>query len=92
MRRQRSADEVLAVVENQEQLLRTHVVDERVHRRLSRLGLETQVTADLRRHEVGVGEQRQLDEPGAIAIAVEGIGCDLQAEAGLAGASRRPPT
>ncbi len=80
-------DEVLAVVEQQEELLRAQVVDDPVDRRLSRLWLDAQGAADLGRHELGVTDRRELDQPGAVAVPVEAVSRGLEREAGLAGAA-----
>ncbi len=77
--------EVLAVVEEQEQLLRAQVVDERVEGRLPGLRLDPQGPGDLGDDEPGVADGGELDEPGAVALEV--IGRGLQREARLAGAA-----
>ena len=81
------ADEVLAVVEEQEQLLGAQVVDERVERGLPGLRLDPQGAPDLRDHEICVAERRELDQPGAVALAIEAIRRSLQREPRLAGAA-----
>ena len=80
-------DEVLAVVEEQQELLRAQVVDDRVDRGLPGLLLDPQGAPDLGDEELRVAERRELDQPGAVAIAVEGIRGNLQFEARLAGAT-----
>ena len=48
--------------------------------------------AERRRHHLRdqrrVGQRRQLDEPGAVAVRLQHVGRDLQREAGLAGPAR----
>ena len=62
-------DQVLAVVEQQEQVLAAQEVGDRGDRGLRRGDLDAQGPGDLGGDEVGLAQRRELDQPGAVAMA-----------------------
>src|SRR5438132_10873918 len=76
---------MLAVVEDQEQVLAAEIVDERVDNGLSRRRLGAESAGDLGADESRIGERCELDEPGAVRVAIELSRRSLQCEPGLPG-------
>jgi len=80
-------DEVLAIVDEQEQLLVAKVVDDWVDRGLAGLELDLQGPCDLTGDERGVAQRGQLDDPDAIVMVIDELACGLEHQPGLAGAT-----
>ena len=82
-------EEVLAVVDQEQELPPGELVDECGRRRPALGKRQTQRRRHRRSHEVGLVDPRQLDEPDAVGIpvGVESARCELQGEPGLARAA-----
>ena len=78
---------MLAVVENQQQGTILDKLDQCFGHRAPRLFLDAQHRCHRLRHQLRIGDWRELHEPDAIRIFVEHVGCDLQRKAGLAEAA-----
>jgi hypothetical protein len=75
---------VLAVVEDEQQALVGQVRDERVPQVLAPGLADAERAGDGGQDEGGVGHGGELDEEGAVAEGVEGVGGGLEGEARLA--------
>ncbi len=80
--------QMLAVVEHEQQLPRRRRVGERRHRRAARLLANAERRADRRRNQGRVGEPAELDQPHAVAEAVDHRARDLEREPGLSDSAR----
>ena len=78
---------MLAVVEDQQQLARLEIGAERLHDRTARLFADAEHLRGLARDKRAVANRRQIDEPRAVAVAVEHIARDLQRQPRLAQAA-----
>ena len=82
-----SAHQVLAIVENQEQRVFSHVSAERLRKRFAGLFVYPQDLCGRVRNQRRIPDRREVDEPDAIWILLQHVGPDLQRQAGLAEAS-----
>jgi len=78
---------VLAVVEQQQQVLPAQVVGERGDRRLARHQLEPDRPDDLLHDEDGLAQGGELDQPRPVGVLARDLARDVQRQAGLAGAA-----
>ena len=77
-------DQVLAVVEHDQHLLRFEDVRQRLQHRLTGAGDDAECLGDLRSHDRLVRDRCELHQPNAIAVNVEQIRSGLEREASLA--------
>ena len=85
-------EQVLRVVEHEQQRARFEMAYERLGEAHARLACNAEDVCDRVRHQRGIGERRELDEPCAVWIRLEHIGRHLQCEPRLpaaAGACQR---
>ena len=75
---------MLAVVEDQQQLARLEIGAERLHDRAARLFADAEHLRGLARDKRAVADRRKIDEPRAVAVAVEHVARDLQRQPRLA--------
>ena len=80
----RGADEMLAIVEHQQELLRGERIRDAFGRYNVTGEVETELRGDGRRHEVGIRKRRELDSPDPVGEFRQQASCDLEAEARLA--------
>ena len=81
-------DQVLAVVEHDQDVLRDQGVEQGLQGRPARLRDDPERSGDGRRHRLRIGDRGQFDQPHPVAAAVEQIGGDLQTQPRLAAAAR----
>src|SRR5688500_14513304 len=81
-------DHVLAVVEDDENTLRSQPFRQSLNNGAPALFANIECRSDRVRYEAGVGERRKLDEPDTVLESVGGSGRDLDREARLADAAR----
>ena len=79
-----AADQVLAVVEHDQQVLRGQGIEQGLQGRPARLGGDPQRLTDGRGHGVLVGDRGQLHQPDPVTGPVQQLGGHLQAQPGLA--------
>ena len=80
-------DQVLAVVQDQQQIPRPQMRAKRFDERPARLFAHTQDFGRFAGHDGGIAQGRQIHEPRAIAIGVQHVARDLQREPSLAEAA-----
>ena len=80
-------EQVLDVVENEQQLLRSKIVAERLDHGPRRLLLDFERLCHGLRHETRIRERGELDQPHAVTKRVEQLASHLDREAGLARAA-----
>src|SRR5712691_918534 len=81
-------DQVLAIVENQQQVAGPQALFEYRYRRASRRLHEAEHTEYRHRHQGGIVKSCQIHEPDAVAKALEFLSCNFQSEPSLAAATR----
>ena len=81
-------NQMLAVVQDHQQLLVAQIVGQRSIERTARLLRHAQRAADGRDQQRRVGYRGQLDQPGAVRVALEPVGGKLQRKSRLARPSR----
>src|SRR5262249_23894348 len=83
-----SSQQMLGVVENQQQLLRREMAQERIRKALARTLLESKHMGNRLRNELCVRQSRQLHQPHAVRVSVADLQGELQCEPALAAAAR----
>ena len=79
-----AADQMLAVVQHDQDVLRGQRIDQRLGDRQARLPGDPQRSGNARRHRILVGDRRQLHQPDPVTRPVQQLGGHLQAQPGLA--------
>lgn len=77
----RRVDDMLKIIEYQQQLLATDAMGDRLRCDIDATGPQPKHLGHRGRHEVGIGQRRQLDHPPAVAEFPKDTACDLQREA-----------
>ena len=80
-------DEMLAIVEHEQDRAVGQVLDQAIERGPARILAQPERGAGRRSDMLGGGQRRELDQPDAVARAVEQLGRGLQRESRLAGAA-----
>ncbi len=81
------AHHVLAVVEDEQEPARLHVRAQRLRQRLAGLLAHAEGLGGHVGHEQGIADRGEVEEPDAVGIRVERVGCDLQRQPRLAEAA-----